>query len=112
MNIHLVSEFFEEVTLMYIRLAFWTLSLAYTAALFARTVPGSSSGTMLTAAFFGAVIGFSLGGMLINRRTRKRRLSADFPLHIPLHRSVPNTGISPENRSSVPNLKYCFQTGR
>jgi hypothetical protein len=57
---------------MYLRLAFWTLSLAYTSALFSRTTPGSSLGTMLTAALLGAVLGFSLGGMLINRRTRKR----------------------------------------
>ena len=57
---------------MYLRLAFWTLSLAYTSALFSRTIPGSSPGIMLTAAFFGAVFGFSLGALLINRRTRKR----------------------------------------
>lgn len=57
---------------MYIRLAFWTLSLAYTAALFSRSTPGSSPGTMLTAGLLGAVLGFSLGGMLINRRTRKQ----------------------------------------
>jgi hypothetical protein len=57
---------------MYVRLAFWTLSLAYTSALFFRGTPGSSPGTMLTAALLGAVLGFSLGGMLINRRTRKR----------------------------------------
>jgi hypothetical protein len=57
---------------MYLRLAFWTLSLAYTAALFSRTTPGSSPAIMLTAALLGALLGFSLGGMLINRRTRKR----------------------------------------
>ena len=57
---------------MYVRLAFWTLSLAYTAALFSRTTPSSSPGTMLAAAVLGAILGFSLGGMLINRRTRKR----------------------------------------
>ena len=57
---------------MYVRLAFWTLSLAYTAALFSRTAPGSSPGTLLGAALLGAALGFSLGGMLINRRTRKR----------------------------------------
>ena len=57
---------------MYVRLAFWTLSLAYTAALFSRTAPGSSAGTMVAAAVLGAALGFSLGGMLINRRTRKR----------------------------------------
>jgi hypothetical protein len=57
---------------MYIRLAFWTLSLAYTSALFSRTIPGSSPGIVLTAALLGAIFGLSLGGMLINRRTRKR----------------------------------------
>ena len=58
---------------MYVRLAFWTLSLAYTAALFSRTSPRSSPGIMLTAALFGAILGFSLGGMFVNRRTRRRR---------------------------------------
>ncbi len=58
---------------MYVRLAFWTLSLAYTAALFSRTSPHSSPGIMLTAALFGAILGFSLGGMFVNRRTRRRR---------------------------------------
>lgn len=56
---------------MYIRLAFWTLSLAYTSVLFSRGTSHSSPGIMLTAALFGAILGFSLGGMLINRRTRK-----------------------------------------
>jgi membrane protein DedA with SNARE-associated domain len=27
---------------------------------------------MITAALFGAILGFSLGGMFINRRTRKK----------------------------------------
>lgn len=57
---------------MYVRLAFWTLSLAYLAALFSHSNPTSSPGTVLTAAVFGAILGFSFGGMLINRRTRKR----------------------------------------
>ena len=57
---------------MYVRLAFWTFSLAYLAALFSHSTPGSSPGTVLTAVLFGAILGFSLGGMLINRRTRKR----------------------------------------
>ncbi len=57
---------------MYIRLAFWTLSLAYTSALFSRTIPRASPSIMLSAALLGAILGFSLGGMLINRRTRKR----------------------------------------
>jgi hypothetical protein len=66
-----VAEYVREASPMYIRLAFWTLSLAYTSALFSRTIPGSSPGILLTAALFGAVFGFGLGGMLINRRTRK-----------------------------------------
>ena len=57
---------------MYARLAFWTLSLAYTSALFSRTLPGSSPGIVLTAALLGAIFGFSLGAMLINRRGRKQ----------------------------------------
>ena len=57
---------------MYVRLAFWTLSLAYTAALFSRSIPGSATSTTLTAALLGAMLGFGFGGMLINRRTRKR----------------------------------------
>jgi predicted MFS family arabinose efflux permease len=57
---------------MYIRLAFWTLSLAYTAVLFSNSTRGSSPGIMVTAALLGAVFGFGLGGMLINRRSRKR----------------------------------------
>lgn len=57
---------------MYLRLAFWTLSLAYTSALFSRSTSGSSPGIMLTAAVLGAILGFSLGGMFVSRRTRKR----------------------------------------
>lgn len=57
---------------MYLRLAFWTLSLAYTSALFSRGTSGSSPGIMLTAAVLGAILGFSLGGMFVSRRTRKR----------------------------------------
>jgi hypothetical protein len=57
---------------MYLRLAFWTLSLAYTAALFSRTIPGFSPTLLLTAALLGAIFGFSLGGLFISRRTRKR----------------------------------------
>ena len=62
----------EVLPHMYLRLAFWTLSLAYTSALLARTIPGSSPGIVLTAALFGAVFGLSFGALLINRRTRKR----------------------------------------
>lgn len=57
---------------MYVRLTFWTLSLAYTSALFSRTIPASSPGIVVTAAFLGAIFGFSLGGMFVSRRTRKR----------------------------------------
>jgi len=57
---------------MYLRLAFWTLAMAYTSVLLSRTTNGFSPGTMLAAALLGAVMGFCLGGMFINRRTRKR----------------------------------------
>jgi uncharacterized membrane protein YczE len=57
---------------MYLRLAFWTLAMAYTAVLLSRGTGGVSLGTMLTAALLGALLGFSLGGMFVNRRTRKR----------------------------------------
>jgi hypothetical protein len=56
---------------MYLRLAFWTVAGAYTAFIFARG-NGSALGTITTAAFFGAILGFSLGGMFANRATRKR----------------------------------------
>ncbi len=57
---------------MYLRLAFWTLAMAYTAALLSSTTAGSSPSTMVTAAVLGAAIGFSLGGMFVGRRKRKR----------------------------------------
>jgi len=57
---------------MYVRLVFWTLSLAYTAALLSRGTGNPSPGTMLTEAMLGALLGFSLGGMFVNRRARKR----------------------------------------
>ncbi len=57
---------------MYLRLAFWTLSMAYTSALFSRGTSDASPGIMLTAAGLGAILGFSLGGMFVSRRTRKR----------------------------------------
>jgi hypothetical protein len=53
-------------------LAFWTLAMAYTSVLLIRGTGDSSPGTMVTAALLGAVLGFSLGGIFINRRTRKR----------------------------------------
>jgi hypothetical protein len=56
---------------MYIRLAFWTLSVAYTSAILSGSIHASSPGIMLTAALLGALLGFSLGGIFINRRTRK-----------------------------------------
>ncbi len=57
---------------MYLRLAFWTLSVAYTSVLFSRGTSGASPGIMLAAAGLGAMLGFSLGGMFVSRRTRKR----------------------------------------
>jgi hypothetical protein len=57
---------------MYLRLAFWTVAGSYTAFIFARGNGSSTYSTMFTAAFLGAVLGFSLGGMFANRATRKR----------------------------------------
>ncbi len=57
---------------MYLRLTFWTLAMAYTSVLLSRGTGGSSPGTMLTAAVLGAAIGFGLGGLFVNRRTRRR----------------------------------------
>jgi hypothetical protein len=57
---------------MYLRLAFWTVAGAYTVFIFARGNGGSTDSVMFTAAFLGAVLGFSLGGMFANRATRKR----------------------------------------
>ncbi len=57
---------------MYMRLAFWTLAVAYTSVLLSRGTGGSSPSTLFTAALLGAVLGFSLGGMFVSRRKRKR----------------------------------------
>ena len=57
---------------MYLRPAFWTVAGAYTVFIFARGNDGSTYSVMFTAAFLGAVLGFSLGGMCANRATRKR----------------------------------------
>ncbi|MFZ1050372.1 MAG: hypothetical protein WBP65_04715 [Candidatus Sulfotelmatobacter sp.] len=62
---------------MYLRLAFWTGAMAYISFLFARFDLGtgrSSPGVMLTAAFFGAMLGFALAGMFVNRVKRKALL--------------------------------------
>lgn len=56
---------------MYLRLAFWTMAIAYTSLLFARGDGRSSLSVMLTAAFLGALMGFAVGGMFVNRRRRK-----------------------------------------
>jgi hypothetical protein len=63
-----------EVAAMYLRLAFWTGAMAYISFLFARFDLGtgsSSPGIMLTAAFFGAIVGLALAGMFANRVKRK-----------------------------------------
>jgi hypothetical protein len=57
---------------MYVRLAFWTLAMAYISVLLSRGTGGSSPSIMFTASLLGAVIGFGLGGMFVNRRTRKQ----------------------------------------
>jgi hypothetical protein len=67
-----VRQFSQEVALMYLRLAFWTLAMAYSSVLLSRGTGGASPSTMITAALLGAVFGFSLGGMFVNRRMRKR----------------------------------------
>ena len=61
---------------MYLRLAFWTGAMAYIS-FFARFDLGtgrSSPGVMLTAAFFGAMLGFALAGIFVNRVKRKALL--------------------------------------
>ena len=58
--------------LMYLRLGFWTLAGSYIAFIFARNNSASGFSLPLTAAFFGAIMGFSLGGMFANRDARKR----------------------------------------
>jgi hypothetical protein len=75
LNLQLSNSFVRQFpggTNMYLRLGFWTLAMAYTSVLLIRGTGGSSPGNMFTAALLGAVIGFSLGGIFINRRTRKR----------------------------------------
>jgi hypothetical protein len=66
-----------EVAAMYLRLAFWTVAMAYISFLFARfdirTRP-SSPGVLLTATFFGAITGLALAGMFANRVKRKALL--------------------------------------
>jgi hypothetical protein len=57
---------------MYVGLAFWTVAMAYTSVLLSRTTAGFSPSIMFTAALLGAAIGFCLGGMFVNRLTRKR----------------------------------------
>ncbi|MGA8439863.1 MAG: hypothetical protein WB714_16685 [Candidatus Sulfotelmatobacter sp.] len=62
---------------MYLRLAFWTGTMAYISFLFARFDLGtgpSSPSVMLTAAFFGAITGLALAGMFVNRVKRKALL--------------------------------------
>jgi len=61
---------------MYLRLAFWTMAIAYTSLLFAHFATSvhnnghSSPGVLLTAVFLGTLMGFALGGIFVNRRTR------------------------------------------
>ena len=55
---------------MYLRLAFWTLAMSYTSVLLSRATNGASTSIMLAAASLGAVLGFALGGLFVNRRAR------------------------------------------
>lgn len=60
---------------MYLRLAFWTASMAYISCIFTRFSPASahsSPGMLPTAAFIGALLGFALGCMFANRVKRKQ----------------------------------------
>jgi hypothetical protein len=66
-----------EVVAMYLRLAFWSGTMAYISFLFARFDIGtgpSSPGVVLTATFFGAIAGLALAGMFANRVKRKALL--------------------------------------
>jgi hypothetical protein len=57
----------------YLRLGFWTGSMAYIAFLFAHFASDnghSSPGVTPTAAFFGALLGFALGCLFVNRVKR------------------------------------------
>jgi hypothetical protein len=67
-----VAQSPQEITLRYARLAFWIVAMAYTSVLLSRSTAGFSPGTVVSAALLGAVMGFCLGGMFVNRRTRKR----------------------------------------
>ena len=66
---------------MYLRLAFWTVALAYTAFLFARGNGGSPPSVMFTAAFLGAMMGFGLGSVFANRAARKQSHLSEFMRH-------------------------------
>lgn len=57
---------------MYLRLAFWTISMAYTAFLLARGTSNSSLSVGFSAVLLGAAIGFGLGAMFINRVRRRQ----------------------------------------
>lgn len=58
---------------MYLRLAFWTASMAYISSLFSHfsVFSGSSPGGMFTAAFLGALAGLVVWYMFANRVKRK-----------------------------------------
>ena len=63
---------------MYLRLAFWTGSMAYVSFLFthfARDNGHPAPGVMPSAAFLGAFLGFALGCMFANRVRRKHTKS-------------------------------------
>jgi hypothetical protein len=63
---------------MYLRLAFWTVSMAYVFSLFSHFSlfrGHSSPGDMVTAAFLGALLGFALWYMFANRVRRKHNSS-------------------------------------
>jgi hypothetical protein len=82
---------------MYLRLAFWTLSIAYTSVLLSRGPGSSSPRIMISAALLGALLGFALGGMFV--RYTQASLSAVFIA------SSAEPAFPLENRNSVPNSR-------
>ena len=94
---------------MNLRLILWTVGMAYATFLLARGT-ASSFGILLAAAFLGGAVG------LASEACSPIGLSASKAsavFHCTFHcTEVPNRGISPENRCSLPKLSIRFQTGR
>jgi NhaP-type Na+/H+ or K+/H+ antiporter len=69
---YFVREFLKRQACHVPTASFLSVAGAYTAFIFARGNGASTYSAMYTAAFLGAVLGFSLGGMFANRAMRKR----------------------------------------